>query len=85
VSKIKVQVLKYLYERGKRLMIIKWRKYNGVGELLIGIDNHGLWGQLCYGTGPEGSVTMVAVCEGRRNGGNDMTWGAYSQSLGREG
>jgi len=50
----KMQGLKYLYERGKRLMIIKLRKYNGVGELLIGLIPIGLWDIYAIGTGPGG-------------------------------
>jgi len=56
--------------RGQKLMIIELRKYNGVGELLIGIDTTGLWGHICYWDGGwRVSVTMAVVHKGRKEMG----------------
>jgi len=48
VSKIKDRVLKEMSKRGQRLMIIKLRKYNKVGELLIEIETTGFQGHMSY-------------------------------------
>jgi len=44
-----------MFKRGQRLEIIKMRKYNKVGELLIGNNTTGLLEHVIYrDTGPEG-------------------------------
>jgi len=50
---------------GTRLMIIKLRKYNEIGELLYGEENHRVAGtSKLLGQGPEAPVTRAAVCMG---------------------
>ena len=50
---------------GKRLMIIELRKYNEIGELLIGDRVTGSQAQVIYqDMDREASVTRVAVCMG---------------------
>ena len=62
MSKIEVQVLKVMFKREPRLMIIQLRKYNEVRELLIENGTTGLWGHICHQDGGQRvSVTMVAV------------------------
>ena len=51
-------------------MIIELNKYNKVRELLIGIETTGLQGHVCdQDWGWRVSVTMVAVCMGRKEMG----------------
>jgi len=62
VSKIEAQSPQSENQEGKRLMIIKLRKYNEVGELHIKIGTTGSQGHVCYQDGGQRvSVTMAAV------------------------
>jgi len=55
---------------GIRLMIIKLRKYNGVGELLIEKETTGFQAQVIYrDVGRGASVTRVVVCMGVKGTG----------------
>jgi len=86
MSRKKAQRPQVNIQEGKRLMIIKLRKYNEIGELLIETETTGLQGHVCYwDRGGRVSVTTVAVCMGRKEMGV-WTWhrGTYSWSLSQE-
>ena len=60
-------------------MIIELRKYNEVRELLIETETTGSWGHVCYwDTGQKISVTMAAVCKGRKETGCKHDTGVHT-------
>jgi len=84
VSRIEVQSPQGDIQEGQRLMIIKLRKYNKFGELLIGNGTKGPLGHVIYWDMVwKVSVTRPAVCM-RRMGMEPQTrhGGAYNQTLG---
>src|SRR5882724_4530314 len=68
---------------GIRLMIIKLRKYNEIGGLLIENRTTGLQAQVIYrDVGQGASVTRVAVCMGVKGMGMQTGHqGTYNQTL----
>jgi len=70
VSRIEAQGSQGNVQEGQRLMIIKLRKYNEVGELLIEMVTTGLQGHVCYQDGGQRvSVTTAAVHMGVKETG----------------
>ena len=79
MSKIEAQSPQSENQEGKRLMIIKLRKYNKVRELLIEIGTTGLQGHVCYwDRGQRVSVTMGCPHKEGEDGDANKTQGAYN-------
>jgi len=85
VSRIEVQGPQGKIQEGKRLMLIKLRKYK-VGELLIETGTTGSQGHICYWDGGQKvSVTMVAVHMGVEETGMQTGHrGTYNWPLSQE-
>ena len=67
VSRIEAQGPQGNIQEGQRLMIIELVQYNKIRDLLIENGTTGLWGHICYWDGGQKvSVTMTAVCMGRK-------------------
>ena len=57
-------------QEGQRHMIIELERYNEIGELLIGVGIIWSQGHICHQDGGwRVSVTMAAVCMGKREMG----------------
>jgi len=85
VSKIEVQVLKVMFKREPRLMIIQLRKYNEVRELLIENGTTGLQRHICYWDGGWRVSVTTAVHMGKKEMGMKKGHrGTYNQSLSQE-